>query len=461
MKKIAILFSILVVLLLASPGIIGFKAQSHYQEIISSMQLAGLEVTRSDYRRGWFGSQAETEFKLDLPQDMGVDGFTLSMHSEVVHGPLSIDGGLALATIGTYFKVNGRALFPEEGNKVLHSRIGLDGNGTTRIEIPALKLAGEPGKPEIRFSGAEGKLLFDTGFTQLDIDLNIPAFWLGGGEGQSLKIEGVTLESKSKTGLSGLRFGSGRLGIKQIDFVDPKGGMTIKVDSIDMFGDTREEGGNLVFSATYALKTVVVNEKNYGPAELQLDVGNISAAVAAKLQQGIREIRRQNLPQQQQGMAMLSMLVGAGPDLLRANPKIAIKRLFVKTPQGDIEGALSLAADGLQWGEIGNIQALLQKLDADASIRLPEQMLRSVLEIQAKQKIRQHMEMRKNTGEAVDMPSEQEVELLGKSMIEQRLGELFQQEMLVRDGIYVSTSVKLGGGLLSVNGKTIPLNLGK
>ncbi len=101
MKKIVILISILVVALFVAPGVIGFMAQNQYQEIIIGMQQAGLEVTRNDYQRGWFGSRSETEFKLALPQDLGVEEFTLSMHSDLVHGPLSPDGGVALASVGT------------------------------------------------------------------------------------------------------------------------------------------------------------------------------------------------------------------------------------------------------------------------------------------------------------------------------------------------------------------------
>ncbi|MCP4128354.1 MAG: YdgA family protein [Gammaproteobacteria bacterium] len=457
MKKIVILISILVVALFVAPGVIGFMAQNQYQEIIIGMQQAGLEVTRNDYQRGWFGSRSETEFKLALPQDLGVEGFTLSMHSDLVHGPLSPDGGIALASVGTYFKINGEALFPEDENRILNTVITLGGNGKTLIEIPALKLAGEPGTPEIQFSGADGVLLFDTSFSRLDIDLNIPAFWLGGGEGQGLKITEVTLGSKTNKDRSNLRLGSGKLGIKQIGFVKPKDGVDIKIDAIDLYGDTQVEGDNLTFTANYSLQAVAINETNYGPAELEFDISNISAAITARLQQEMQDIRRQKLSQEQRGMALMSMLMEAAPDLLKANPRLKLKRLFVKTPDGDIEGNLTLATDGLLWSDLGSAQAVLGKLNADASLRMPEKLLRSMLEKQAQQSVRQQVEMRKQIGEEIAMPSEDELQLLGRDLVEQRLSGLLQQQMLVRDGEHISSNAKLGGGLLSVNGKTIPL----
>ena len=284
---------------------------------------------------------------------------------------------------------------------------------------------------------------------------------LGGAEGQSFELTQLTLESQTASGLSGLRLGSGRLGVKRIDYADPKGGATVTVDSFGLSGGAREEGDNLAFDASYTLERVAVGEENYGPAELQIGFGNISAAATLRLQQGVREVQRKKLPQQQQGLAMLGMFMEVAPDLLRANPSISIKRLFVKTPHGVIEGGLSLVADGLQLDELGSMQALLRKIDADASIQLPEKLLRRALEMQAREKIREHMEMRKKMGESSDTPSEQEIKALARGMIEDRLEKLMEQGLLVRDGIYLAADAELSGGLVSVNGKTIPIGIGR
>ena len=310
MKKLAILFSILVLVLFITPGLIGFKAESRYQDIISGLERNGLEVTSSDYQRGWFGASADTEFKLTMPPDVDAKQLNFSMHSDIIHGPLSSEGGFALATIATSFKVAGDALFPQDNNKILNTKIGLDGNGKTVITIPALKFAGEPGKPEIQFGGADGEVLFDTGFTQLDMNLDVPEIWVGGTDGESLRVTKVTLGSNSKQGLSNLRLGRGTLGIKQIDFVNPKNDLELKVDAISLYGDSKEDGDNIVFSANYSVNAIEVNDAHYGPAELSVEIGNIPAASAAKLQQGIQEVRAKKLPRDQQAMAMMALLAG-------------------------------------------------------------------------------------------------------------------------------------------------------
>ncbi len=457
MKKLAILFSILVAALFVAPGVIGFKVQGKHQEFISRMQQNGFEVISDDYNRGWFGAQSITEFKLALPSGADGESFTFAMLNDIVHGPLSPDGGLVLASIGTSFQVADKALFPKDENTVIQTTIGLDGSGETRITIPPLKLAGKPGRPEIQFSGADGVLLFDAGLTQASIDLSMSGLWVGGENGEGLRFTEVTLNSKSKAGLLGMFLGSGKFKIEQVDFNNPKKGVAVKIDAISFSGDTKEDGGNLIFNANYSVDAVRVNDVVYGPAQFELGIENIPAEVAAKLQKSMQDVRSQGLSKEHESMAMMSLLIGAGPDLLKANPKMTIKRLFVKTPDGDIDGNLSIAANGLQWGEIGDLQAVLQKIEADAALSLPEKLLKAVMKMQAKVAIAQQIEQRKQMGQEITEPSKDELDKLGQEMVEQQLAFLLQQELVKRDGANISSNARLGGGMLSVNGKTVPL----
>lgn len=457
MKKFAILLLVLVVALLVAPGLIGFKVQSRHQQIITAMQQNGFEVVSDNYQRGWFGAKAKTEFKLALPSGAKGKSLPFTMLSDIVHGPLSPDGGLALASMGTSFQVDGKALFPEDENTVLHSSVGLNGDGKTTVTIPALKLAGKPGRPEIQFSGADGVLLFDAGMTHASVDLKMPGLWVGGEKGESLQFTDVTLNSDTKSGLLGMFLGGGKFNVKQIDFKNPGKDFALKIDAITISGDTSEQGGNLLFDVNYAVEAVTVNSAVYGPAQLDLSLDNIPAEVAASLQKQLSKMRALKLTKEQESMAVMSMVVGAAPDILKADPKLTVKRLFVKTPDGDIDGNLSVAANGLQWSEIANMQAVLKKIEADAAISLPEKLFRTVMGMQAKLALMRQIEQRKKMGHEIAEPSPEELDKLSKEMVDQQLAFILQQELAKRDGTNISTNAKLGGGLLSVNGKTIPL----
>jgi uncharacterized protein YdgA (DUF945 family) len=421
------------------------------------MQQSGLEVVSDDYRRGWFGSRAETKFKLAMPTSAKGQSTVFTMLNDIVHGPLSPDGGLSLATMGTSFKIDDKILFPGEENTVMQTHIGLDGSGKTVITIPALKLADKPGRPEIQFSGADGVVKFDTSMSQFEMDLKKPQFWGGGEKGESLNLTEAVLKSNSKAGIFSLFLGNGNFQIKQVEFANPKNDIAVKIDAISISGDTSETDGKLTIAVNYAVDEVNVNNVVYGPAQFEMEFGNISAQVAAKLQKEMQEMRALKLTKEQESMATLNLLLGAGPDLLQANPKMAIKRLFVKTPEGDIDGTLSIASNGLQWKDIGDFRTVLKKLEADAAITMPEKIFKLVVELQAKAALVQQIQQRKKLGHNIATPSKQEIENLGKEMAAQQLEVLLQQEFVKREGTIISTQAKLGDGLLSVNGKTIPL----
>lgn len=457
MKKIVILLSILIIALFVAPGLIGFKVQSRHQEVISRMQQSGMEVVSDDYRRGWFGSSSETKLKMPMPAKAKEGAFEFVIVNDIVHGPLSSAGGLALATMSTSFKVDDKALFPGEENRVMQTNVSLDGSGETIIAIPALKLADKPGRPEIQFSGADGNILFDANLSQFKLDIKMPQFWVSGDKGETLKITEVDLTSNSKAGLFSLFLGNGNFRVKQVEFNNPKSDVAVKIDAINIAGNTSESDGKLAIGVNYAVEAVTVGSAIYGPAQLDLEFDNISARVAAKLQKEMQEMRALNLTKEQESMAILNLLLGAGPDLLQANPKMAVKRLYVKTPDGDIDGNLSIATDNLQWKDIGNFRAVLKKLEADASISMPEKLFRTVAEMQAKVAMMRQIEQRKKLGHEIAVPSQEEMEQLAKEMTGQQLEFLLQQELVKREGANISTKAKLGDGLLSVNGKTVPL----
>jgi uncharacterized protein YdgA (DUF945 family) len=421
------------------------------------MQQSGMEVVSDEYRRGWFGSSSKTKLRFTSPSETKEGSFEFTMLNDIVHGPLSPDGGLALASIGTSFMVDDKALFPGEENRVMQTNIGLDGSGKTVIAVPPLKFADKPGRPEIQFSGADGTVLFDTGLKQFEMDLKMPQFWVGGDKGETLKITEVELKSNSKAGLYSLFLGNGDFLIKQIEFSNPKKEVAVKIDAINISGDTRENDGNLAFSANYAVDAVKVNDVVYGPAQFEMEFANISAEVVSKLQKEIQEMQALKLTKEQESMAVMNLMLGAGPDILKANPKMAIKRLFVKTPDGDIDGTLSIAANGLQWKDIGNFQSVLKKLEADAAITVPEKIVNVVMEMQAKAAMTKQIEQRKKLGHEIAEPSKEEMGQLVKQMAGQQLEFFLQQELVKREGTNISTKAKLADGLLSVNGKTVPL----
>jgi predicted ATP-dependent protease len=100
---------------------------------------------------------------------------------------------------------------------------------------------------------------------------------------------------------------------------------------------------------------------------------------------------------------------------------------------------------------------VLKKIEADAAISVPEKLFKVVMEFQAKASLVKQINQRKKLGHDITEPSKEEMDQLGKEMAGQQLDFLLQQELVKREGTNISSQAKLGDGLLSVNGKTVPL----
>jgi uncharacterized protein YdgA (DUF945 family) len=467
MKKFFILLVILAICVLMAPGIIGFQAETRYQELLSQMETGGFEVVKKDYQRGWFDSAAETEFRVPLAQAAGApeqgvpEEIKFTLRSDIIHGPLSPDGGFGIAHIKTHVIADGENPFPQQKEGLLKTNIDLSGNGVATLDVPSVETVREEGGPSIRFEGLSGDIKFDARFSDIQLDLAMPRFAITGDSGQLFEVETVALTSKSKEGIAGLMLGQAEFTIGHIGVTNPNDAAAVDIDSFKVTAESREDGNNILFSIVYALQSVTVNEQRYGPAEIQISAENLAADVLAKMKQEIEEINRQKLPETQRGMALMGALLSSGAELLKNDPQLAIDKLQVETPQGTIQGEFSVQSRGLSMEEISNAAAALNKLEVEASLRMPETLFVALFENRARSEIVNRIALRRQLGEEVEEPTPEQLDELTKTMAAQQLNGLIQQQLLVRDGKYLASTGGLSGGLLTVNGKTIALPTGQ
>lgn len=460
MKKFVILFLLLAAALLALPGYIGMQAEGRYRVMMEQFEKSGLQVASHRYQRSWFGADAETELALPLPQTPPTDAqeskvFRFTLQSALVHGPLLPNGGFGLAEVDTKVLVDGKNVFPADYPALIRTSIALDGAGELLIDLPETLLEAQANRPRIAFKGMKGRSIFDAGFTQADVEATLAGVTISEGSEKSLEISEVSLNSNSYSDASGLMLGDGHFKVDAFELLDMASATSVSLKRIGIDVESSLHNGVVAANIIYQLEAAQIGGENYGPAELKLSVGNLPAAVLLKLQQGMEEV--QQLPQEQQPMAMMSVLMGSGPELLQANPKFVIEHLRAKTPEGDIEGHFALQSVGLEWSEIGDFQTVLGKLESLAALRMPESYFKALFAQQARAQFLQHLQMRRQMGEEVDIPDAAELEQLIETAAQAQIDGLLSQEVLVRDGTSLATEATLSNGLLSVNGKVFPL----
>ena len=463
MRKIVILLLLLMAAILITPGVIGFSAETRYKALIDGLAKNGLEVVETQYQRGWFESTADTEFRIplagegaDLPAGAPTE-IRFSLHSDIKHGPLSSDGELVVAQVHSNLLAGGEPLFPGLEGGLFKTNIKLDGSGQLVVDLPAMQSEPQQGKPGVQFEGMTGHLKFDAGITELSLDLDMPQLALSEMGGQNFELQSLSLNSHSQEGVAGLMLGKGRFTVKHMGFQNAGLGETVGIDDINVTFDSSAQGKNVLFSIVYAFQNLKVNDAAWGPAVLEIRMENLSADALAKMQKQMEEINERNLSPTEQGMATVALLMETASELLPNDPVLAIPQLRVQTPDGMVEGDFRLQSHGLAWAEIGDAATALGKLEMKASLRMPETLWRTLLEQQARKQMSDMIALRRQLGEKVEPPSEEEMQELVRTSAEQKLNSMLAQGLVVRNDTEIATVAGLSGGLLTVNGKTIPL----
>jgi uncharacterized protein YdgA (DUF945 family) len=463
MRKIFYLLVILSIAVFATPGVVGFQAQERYQLILAQIEQSGFRIERSEYNRGWFQSEAKTDFLLSLPkrEQTGKEGLPedirFTLRSDISHGPLSPVGGLAIAHIESEILSEQEPIFPEDYPATIKTNLDLSGEGITRIDLPSFTLPEGAERPGVMFKGMTGELRFDAAFSRADFNLSLPQLQFSFPDTVEIGLNNLAVESHSKRGIADLMLGSGFVKLENFEARDPADGKGFVISQADITAETSSQGENLTFNVVYKLQSVDVNGETYGPAELRILLDNLPARAVAKMQREVEEINGQQLTQEQKGMAMMGVFMGLAPQILQADPKLAMERLTVKTPDGIIEGRISIQPRGLGLNELNSIPKLLHKLDAQATLAMPESFFKAMFQQQALKSIQEQIALRRKLGEEVEELSGEDLNTLADSLAQQRVEGFIQQGVLVREEGQLSTMADLSGGLLTVNGKTIPI----
>jgi len=461
MKKYFFLAALLLALVLGAPAVIGVKAEARYQLVIDRIHQSGLSVESHDYERGWFGSTATTGIVFTVPEGSSAtvvkpDTRRLILRSRISHGPL-VSTGLGLAEIDSEVEFGDKAIFPPDYPAEFHTLVDLNGKGETRVNLPALKISGLVEKENLDFGGISGQIEFDTAHGDMEIRLLLKSLGVSNG-GQSLVEVGETqLNTDSRTGVSGLMLGDASFQVNRLMLSDRESGDQLVMHELAIDLESSEESEQVSAVASYSLGRVEAGDDVYGPGLVRVEFSRISGPVLVRLQQAVAEIEGQKMSEAQRGMALLGVVMNLGSDLLKNDPAIAIKPLRLVTPDGAVQGELSLRGDGLSLTDVSNIPVLVSKLVADLSLRMPEKLFRRMLIQQTRLKVeRQIAAMIDQGGEPPELDAGKLQQLVEKQ-VDGQLVQLVSQKIVERDGDDLATVASLSSGILTVNGKSIPL----
>jgi len=455
-KKIRLLIIILLFIAALSPFLLGFEIENRYRGILAEFEAAGYQLTSHQYERGFFDSRAESVLSLPInAPNADIQEISITINSQVQHGPYSLNGWTGdLALITSSFLYDSKPVFPEDMQADIFTTISFSGDGNTKIDLPKLSDPAELDKDLFMdFYGLAGEIDFNLVEGKIALNLAGDGLKLYSPGSGRLEVGKLSLASESVRTVNDLMLGGGDMSVEYFSVTDESSQLSVELDNLGLSASSSIDGSNVNMAASYRFDQLLVADERYGPAELEMEIVSLSAEVMARFQESVREMQQQKLPPQQQGLAMMGVMMSALPAFLEQNPGFRINKFELLTPQGQVSGSFSLAAEDMKVTDVSAAPLMLQKLVGDASVQVPEPLVKQML---MGISLQQAMNSLNNSGNA------EEVDMAAlRSNIEQltteRIEMLIRQGFVERKGNMLVSQAKLKAGLLSVNGKTIPL----
>ncbi|NNJ92450.1 MAG: YdgA family protein [Gammaproteobacteria bacterium] len=456
MKKIRLLIVIVLFIAALSPFLLGFEIENRYRGILAEFEAAGYQLTSHEYERGFFDSRAESVLSLPInAPNTDIKDISITIESQFLLGPYSLHGWTGdLSRITSIFLYDGKPVFPEDMQAEIITTIGFSGDGNTEIDLPKMSDPAELDKDLFMdFFGLSGDINFN--LVKGKITLNLAGDGLrvySPGSGR-LEVGKLELVSESVRGINDLMLGGGDMSVEYFRVMDESSQFSVELNNLGLSASSSVEGGNVNMAASYHFDQLLAADERFGPAELEMEIVSISAEVMARFQESVREMQQQQLPPQQQGLAMMGVMMSALPAFLEQNPGFRINKFELLTPQGQVSATFSLAAEDMKVTDVSAAPLLIQKLVGDASIRAPEPLVKQMLMAISLQQAMNALQNSENA-EEVDMAALQSnIEQLTTEQIE----TVIRQGFVERKGNMLLSKASLKAGLLSVNGKMIPL----
>jgi hypothetical protein len=439
--------AVVLALVLVLPWLLGGQARGGYESILAELPARGLRLTDARYERGWLSSNAVADLVAETAP--GAPGAVrLRVASRLSHGPWSPDApriAPAAAIVETRIELRLPGLEPPP--LLLTTVMGLDGSGETRARLPAVDRPAGAGLAGIRSAEGRGELRFAPGLASFEGHMQIPALEIDGESGPELRLQGLRAEGAGRRWLEGLFVGHAGLGIDALEVTGVPGAIRARGLAAETLGEPRE-GKLLDLRGELRLDAVEVEGTGYGPLLLGLGLTGMPAETVAALQHAGRT--GDSGPAAVQAAAVLADQL---PALLEADPRLALERLELQTPEGAVETRLWVGTRRLTREALTLPGAWLAHLEGAATLAVPRSLLLDLLA--GWERSRTLAELRRLEPDLAEVPPEREPEIAAAAAL--RLAGLVRDGWAAEEGGRVQTSARLADGLLTVNGKTLPI----
>lgn len=489
MKKITGLVIILAVLILGSYYGMGYLTEKKIKENLNVInQSNNLSVDIENYNRGWFRSLASLNWHLNVPehaitnaagqtQIIPAEHYELKMPITIHHGPLifankRVKFGLGYAhtelTLPSQFQEQFNNNFTSESTKPkldLSILVSYLANTNIDLSVPEFKLISKLPNGQLEWLGLTSTTSVSSDKNKISGNLTAEGmrFTKEQIKGQ---VSTITSEYNLHRSEVGMYVGNSNLSFPLLE-VSSNDKKIFVLKQFDAHLDNDINKGLLNSHFKASLEKMVVNDKTYGPGNIDLATRNFDADAWFKINDQMKQIRQStnDLQRQQALLAILPEL----PQLLSKGAEFEISELDLILPEGKIEGTMLVS---LPKTDVVNPFELLQKIKGNAKLRMPASVLKNVLTQSFQQKITAQptqntqqaitQQLQQQSGEqpaantataSAPLPTTADSNQQATMLAEKQLAAMVQSGVLSVQGNDYVIEMSLNEGKLIVNGK--------
>jgi len=441
------LAALAVVAIVLGPWLLGQRAEQGYLDAVAAMegQPPGLRIVSAVYRRGWLASEASIELSPaagDLAEDL-----RMRIDSRISHGPRDLTD---LTWPPTMARVRGTLELAHPAALLsgiqADTRIGWHGETLTRIALPAIDQPADGESPGLRTAAGQGVLRLGPAAGAIEAGLDLPSVELLGGDGSALlSVGNLRVAGGTTPWLPGLSIGSADISIAELRATSPDG--LVEALDLRLSLQGKPQGGLLDVRLSYGAGVLRIGGADYAPAKVELSMARLDGATLAALQADLDGLAGKALPEAMAGIATAALLLKHLPALAAADPAFALDDLDILTPSGPVKGRLALGLEGLTAADLRGRGIWLRRLVGEGELSLPRAVALGLIT---------ELQRQAAAGGAFGAPGPETEQGLAEAAATQ-VDTLIQEGWIGTDGERLRTALRLSDGLLTINGKTLPL----
>lgn len=264
-----------------------------------------------------------------------------------------------------------------------------------------------------------------------------------------ITVRDISMSVRQKRGFGDMWFGTSEMNVASVAFDVKKAGVRVALDDIRASGDIIERPKAVDIAYGFSVKAISAADEKVDNVKFAMRMTNIDKATIAELKALGEKANALATTPEQQLAAMQPVFKRLGKAVVQRGAAIEIDELSAgyKGNTARLKGRITV--EGASEADLGALPALIKKIVARFSIRVPVALVRDISTAVATKQV----SAQANGGPA----NPQTVAQVSQSMNDIIIGKLLGNGYARLEKDVLVTDIEFRGGVLRINGKEIAL----